>query len=98
MFAWQSTDPAELARQLDPVGELNDAFIARACTVPGRVMVAARGCHGTLHGRDAAVTRMLAAEGTSLMCLGTAKGGQPLHPSRLAAATRLEPYRPGAAA
>jgi hypothetical protein len=32
------------------------------------------------------------------MCLGTAKGGQPLHPSRLAAATRLEPYRPGAAA
>jgi hypothetical protein len=98
LFAWRATDPAELARQPDPVGELNDAFILQACTAPGRVVVAAWGCHGTLCGRDAAVTRMLATEGVRLMCLGTTKGGQPLHPSRLPAAAQLIPYEPRASA
>lgn len=94
LFAWRSTSPAELARQLDPVGELNDAFILRACTVPARVVVAAWGCHGTLDGRGAVVRRMLSGAGVQLMCLGTTKGGQPWHPSRLPAAARLTPYKP----
>jgi hypothetical protein len=93
MFAWRATDPAELGRQLDPVGELNDAFILQACTAPG-VVVVAWGGHGTRHARGDAVTRMLAAEGVSLMCLGITRQGQPLHPSRLPAAARLNPYEP----
>jgi hypothetical protein len=95
MFAWRSPGLAELARQADPVGELNDAFISQAC-VPGRVVVAAWGCHGALYGRGAAVARALAAQGVRLMCLGTTKGGQLLHPSRLPAAARLIPYEPHA--
>jgi hypothetical protein len=98
MFAWRATDPAELARQADPAGALADAFILQACTVPGRIVVAAWGCHGTLRGRAAEVTRMLAAEGVRLMCLGTTKGGQPLHPSRLPTAARPIPYEPPASA
>jgi hypothetical protein len=92
MFAWRSTDPAELTRQADPVGELNDAFILQAC-VPGRVVVAAWGRPGALYGRGAVVARTLAARGVWLMCLGTTKAGQPLHPSRLPAAARLIPYQ-----
>jgi hypothetical protein len=98
MFAWRATDPAELARQADPVGALADAFILQACAEPGRVVVAAWGRHGTLRGRGATVTRMLEAAGVRLMCLGTTKGGQPLHPSRLPTAARLVPYEPSASA
>jgi hypothetical protein len=74
---------------------LTTRFISQAC-VPGRVVVAAWGCHGALYGRGAAVARALAAQGVRLMCLGTTKGGQLLHPSRLPAAARLIPYEPHA--
>lgn len=95
LFAWRATDPAELARQANPAGALDDAFLLGACTVPGRVVIAAWGNHGTLHGRAAAVTRMLAVHDVSLMCLGTTGTGQPRHPSRLPAVARLVRYEPG---
>ncbi|SRR6266567_3543980 len=97
MFAWRATNPAELARQADPAGTMAGTFILQACALPGRVVVAAWGRHGMLRGPGAAVTRMLDAAGVRLMCLGTTKGGQPLHLSRLPAAARPIPYEPPAA-
>jgi hypothetical protein len=97
MFAWRSTSPAELARQADPVGPLNDAFILSACSVPGRKVILAWGAHGRLRGRGGQVAAMLAAVGVDLFCLGTTRGGQPLHPSRLAATIRPVPYETSAA-
>ncbi len=93
LFAWRSTSPAELARQADPVGELNDAFILNACR-PGRMVVAAWGAHDYARRRAAAVTAMLEAGGGELHCLGVTKGGHPLHPSRLAATVGPVPWRP----
>jgi hypothetical protein len=58
MFANRATLPADLARCPDPVGELNDEFIRRAVTEPGRMVIAAWGAHGPLHGRAAQATRM----------------------------------------
>ncbi len=94
LFAWRSTSPAELARQADPVGDLNDAFIWNACTAPGRMVIAAWGAHGSLRGRAAEVTVMLEDAGVVLHCLGVTGAGYPRHPSRLAAAVRPVPYAP----
>lgn len=97
LFAWRSTSPAALARQADPVGELNDAFILNACQ-PGRMVVAAWGVHGSLRGRAVEVTAMLEEAGVVLHCLGVTRAGHPRHPSRLAAAVRPVPYAPQRAA
>jgi hypothetical protein len=94
MFAFRATDPAGLARQADPVGGQDDAFILSACTVPGRMVVAAWGAHRAARGRAAEVTAMLQAAGVELYCLGITREGHPLHPSRLAAAVRPVPWRP----
>jgi hypothetical protein len=94
LFAYIATDPADLARQADPVGELNDAFIREACTAPGRMIIAAWGAHGSLRGRVAEVTAMLEEAGVVLHCLGVTTAGHPRHPSRLAAAARPAPYVP----
>jgi hypothetical protein len=92
LYTWRATSPAELWRQAKPVGEFGDAFILNACP-PGRMVIAAWGAHGQRSGRGAQVAAMLEAAGVELHCLGVTKDGDPLHPSRLAAARRPVPYR-----
>ena len=97
LFAYRAADPAALRGVADPVGEFNDAFIRQAGQPAGRLIIAAWGAHGTLGGRDAAVTRMLTAAEAQLRCLGTTRHGQPRHPLYMPGGTPLSAYQPAAA-
>lgn len=97
LFALRATDPRELRHHPDPVGPGNDDYITAYCQRGIRV-VAAWGNHGTLHGRAAAVTRMLADAGVQLLCLDMTGTGQPRHPLYIRAGMPLIPYVPPVAA
>ena len=91
LFAYRATEPADLRKAPDPVGPHNDLFIRDVCCRPA-VVVAAWGAHGGLHGRDTAVTRMLAGAGVRLHCLGLTRDGHPKHPLYVSGSTPLQLY------
>ena len=92
-FGLRATNPAELRRHPDPVGERNDEFILDQCQ-PGWTVVAAWGAHGSLHDRARHVTALLLERGVNLVCLGVTKTGQPVHPLYQPANAPLVPYQP----
>lgn len=91
LFALRATDPAALTSHPDPVGSDNDQVLC-AAVGRGNLVVAGWGAHGTPHGRDRAVLRLLAP--VRLRCLGLTAGGQPRHPLYLPATAPLTDYRP----
>jgi hypothetical protein len=101
LFAYRSTNPAELGNVDDPVGPGNDDHIAAAVTSGGPVVVA-WGDGGHNGGRVAKVTALRAAEVSALIdglgvptrCLGRTKAGHPRHPLRLRNDTPLQPFSP----
>ena len=96
LFALRTPNPRVLPVAGDPVGPDNDLFIDEHAT-PGRLVVAAWGAGGTLHGRAATVTGRLTAAGVHLRCLGVTDAGQPRHPLYLRADAPLIPWAvPGA--
>jgi hypothetical protein len=88
LFALRASDPRELLASPDPVGPGGDGFLlARplsACTV------AAWGAQGSLRGRSAKVTAMLA--GARLLCLGVTASGEPRHPLYVRGDAPLVPF------
>ncbi len=74
LFGWRSTDPRELRKAADPVGE-NDAWL-RKCAAEAGIIVAAWGLHGALKGRATEVIGMI----RPLQTLGLTKNGSPRHP------------------
>jgi hypothetical protein len=91
LYALRATDPRELAAHVDPVGPRNDEFL-RIQGMSATTLVAAWGNGGSLHGRGAEVTVMLAEAGVRLMCLGRTRSGEPRHPLYVRADKPLEPY------
>lgn len=89
LFALRVTDPKALRSHADPVGPLNDAFLREARS-QGSPVIAAWGAHGSLHGRDEAVARLLA--GCDVQCLGVTKDGHPCHPLYLPGDAPLRAY------
>ena len=89
LFAYRAVRPSALSMAGNPVGDLNDEFIRRACEPSAAVVVAAWGAYGAAD-RAAEVTLLL--DGTPLYCLGTTKGGHPRHPLYVPGSTPLEPY------
>lgn len=89
LHALRATDPAELARHLDPVGPANDQFI-RDAAVTASVVVAAWGAHPSAASRAAAVT----GAGYPLRCLGVTKAGHPRHPLYVPGTATLVDYAP----
>lgn len=90
LFAYRSTDPAELAKQGDPVGPGNDEALV---TIARRadLLVAAWGSGGRLNGRSHEVTALLVSRPhTNLFVLGLTKLGQPQHPLYVPAKTTLK--------
>lgn len=79
LFALRATDPAELVGHLDPVGPKNNDAILLALGFTQRT-IAAWGTHGALGGRDKAVLRRCAAQGSKLHALKLTKEGHPGHP------------------
>ncbi len=93
LFALRVTDPRELARHPDPVGEANGMFITEAAR-DATVAVAAWGAHPAAGHRGAVVATGV----PDLRCLGVTKAGHPRHPLYVRASQRLERYEPPAVA
>lgn len=88
LFALRATDPRDLRGHPDPVGAGNDQYISGHCA-SGRLVIAAWGAHGRLHGRDQAVLSMLAGARIAVRCLGVTAGGMPRHPLYLPRGAQL---------
>jgi hypothetical protein len=88
LFALRATNPRELRRHPNPVGDGNDAYIRGHCQ-PGRLVIAAWGAHGQLQDRDQAVLAMLRHARVSPLCFGLTAWGAPRHPLYLPRDTQL---------
>jgi hypothetical protein len=89
LFALRATNPAELKRHANAVGEHNDLFIDRVVQICEQPIVCAWGEHGRYQRRDRLIARRLRAAGIKLACLGETKAGRPRHPLYLR--TDIEP-------
>jgi len=92
IFAWRSTDPAELYKVTDPIGDKNDAFL-QGIMRGARIVVAAWGKHGDHMQRGGHVFAMAQSMGIKLKCLGTNEDLSPKHPLYIAAETPLQELR-----
>lgn len=83
LFAFRATDPRDMKRQQDPVGDMNDQFIRQhleAALASGGTVFVGWGAHGTYAGRAGQVAAMMASIGVSPVCLAVTNSGQPVHP------------------
>lgn len=79
IFAFRATDPKVMRKAEEPVGELNDQAILKACEWADQV-ICAWGTHGEHLGRGPEVERLIRAAGTPMAHLGLSKAGHPKHP------------------
>ena len=80
IFAWRSTDPAELYRVPDPVGiASNDRFIIEAVR-GSHLVVCGWGKHGALAGRGSEVLKLIRSAGKTPHALRINSDGSPEHP------------------
>lgn len=93
LFALRATDPKVMLRAEDPIGLLNDSYIADAAQEHAMVCLA-WGNHGCHRNRDRAVLDILsrASPRPSLWCFGKTKGGHPKHPLYLPKSTKMVSY------
>lgn len=79
IFAFRATDPRDLKKASEPVGDGNDTALGEALEWAD-MTVAAWGAHGDHLGQGAAVAKSLKAAGKPLHHLGLTKRGHPRHP------------------
>lgn len=91
LFALRATDPVELLVVPDPVGPENDYYFTRI--PPEQKIIAAWGAWGKGNYLNRASTVAELLRDRPIFCLGRTVTGQPKHPVRLAAATKLEEWR-----
>ena len=91
----RATD-AQVLKQAGPepqeIWDANIQHILEMAKQSDRVVVA-WGTQGVWENRDRRMMEVLDKEGISVECLGRSKGGQPLHPCRLAKSRGREPFR-----
>ncbi|MCL4715539.1 MAG: DUF1643 domain-containing protein [Hyphomonadaceae bacterium] len=95
LFAFRATEPDDMRRASDPVGPMNDAFLAEAFADAKKsdgLVVAAWGAHGSLLNRDAVVVQLARAAGVHLLCLGLTGACQPKHPLYIKANQPFVPF------
>jgi hypothetical protein len=83
LFAFRATDPADMKRAADPVGEQNDYFIRQAIETAefgDCELVCGWGTHGTFLKRDEKVKLLFAERGYPQKALKWTKDGHPQHP------------------
>jgi len=88
IFAWRATDPNDMRRQADPVGEDNDEHLRKAAR-EAQLVVACWGEGGQHLARGQAASGLL---GIDVRCLGTNLSGQPKHPLYLALDTQVRSF------
>jgi len=79
IFAWRSTDPAQLRVVQNPVGRGNDRAILEAAKA-AKLVVCAWGNHGEHLGRANTIVDLLAKNRIRLHALRVNGGGHPAHP------------------
>lgn len=82
LFALRATDPSALLTAGDPVGPLNDRYLAEAVdeAMPNDdAVIVAWGAHQMADARARAVAHILCRRGP-VMCLGATRDGHPKHP------------------
>lgn len=91
LFGYRATRPGVMLAADDPVGEGNDAAIARVTSEVGLVVGAwgANASHEIVRQRAEAVMQALSSP---VFCLGKTKDGHPRHPLYVKGETVLEPY------
>ena len=84
LFPLRATDPRDLKLARERFGPMdNDAVIHFAC-LGAALVVLAWGQHGAgYRSRARSVVDLVRAAGTSAVCLGRSKSGEPLHPLML---------------
>lgn len=92
LFAYISTDPAELCRTPDPVGRDNDAFIRAALLSADRAIAAWGGMSNQLYVKVKQMIQVVKETFPRLECLGKTASGHPKHPSRLGYAAPIETW------
>ena len=92
LFAWRSTDPADMKQAGDPVGPANDTATLMAVRDCAK-NIAGWGAHGDWRGRDIQVRRLLAMTNVPLCALDFTNAGQPKHPLYLSARLPALPWR-----
>ena len=79
LFGFRATEPADMKRAPDPVGDGNDEAILWVASRAARV-VCAWGVHGVHMGRDEEVKTMLRNNDINAECFIRTKDGHPRHP------------------
>lgn len=92
-FALRDTNPEGLYQVADPVGPDNDRYILQAASLAVGPIVCAWGKHGKLHGRGAAVLKLLRDAGYKPQAFGFNNDGSPKHPLYLKADLQLQEMR-----
>jgi len=86
LFAFRATNPKELLKAEDPIGEWGDTYILEQAELTlerGGKIICAWGTGGVLNGRDQEVKELL--KDYPLYALAVTKGGHPNHPLYLKA-------------
>lgn len=87
LFALRATDPRELKRARDPIGDVNDSIIQ---SYSNHDIIAGWGNHGSYLDRAKHVIELL---NCPIWCLKVTKGGHPQHPLYLSKALKPIRYR-----
>jgi hypothetical protein len=89
IFAFRSTDPKALYRELDPVGPENDDYIEHYCKKAAQIV-----CAWGLHGKHLSRGRVVLAQvaGYRPCYLKLTKGGVPSHPLYLKGDLKPTPF------
>ncbi len=92
LYAYRATDPAELLKCPDPVGESNDKYILKNAE-EAALFVAGWGRKRKGLVRDNFVLDILRSSGIVVHALGVNADGTPKHPSRLKSESTPRSYR-----
>ena len=87
LFGYRATDPRQLKKAADPIGEENDVWLSRIADISD-LIIAAWGLHGELRQRNVEV---LAKFDGKLSALHLTKDGHPSHPLYLP--RQLTPFK-----
>lgn len=91
LFGYRATDPKQMKIQTKPVGEHNDAHIAKE-VAGAAIVLAAWGTHGLHRGRALEVRKLMRDLQIPLVALAINRDGSPKHPLYVHSTTCPQPY------
>ena len=93
LFAWRATDPAELEKAADPIGNPRNADTFQSALTRCDLAICAWGAHPMAVERGPLAVSTIRGFKPMAYCLGTTKGGAPKHPLYIKTGTFPQEYR-----